>query len=98
MSAADTVVSLYITALGYAVYGHLPDAYERLKAAGYLRDDADRQSVTALIKTALSERFDSIGDEYWWHIQDHLVRGQVLSPSGLAAAKRHVTRRGDPIE
>jgi len=92
------VVSLYITALGYLVYGRLSEAYDNLREAGYLRDDADRRSVTTLIEIALAERFDSIGDEYWWHIQDHLVRGQVLSATGIAATKRYVTRGGSPVE
>jgi hypothetical protein len=78
---AEAVVSLHVTALGYLVAGSQSggpsEVYERLRAAGYLRDDADRQSVTTLIEIAFRERLDSIGDELWWHVQAVLVRSKV---------------------
>ena len=97
VSRAEAVVSLYISALCYLVKGSPSDIYDRLKKSGYLREDADQQSVTSLLELALRERMDSEGDEPCWHVHIHLVRAQVLSASGLAAARRSVTRDGQPI-
>src|SRR5262252_7520216 len=92
------MVSRYTSALGYAVRGgSAADMYERLQAAGYLLETADRESVTALIKRTIHE-YQPGGFDGGPEIACALRKSPFLSIRGREAAGHTVTWDGKEIE
>ena len=93
------MVTRYITAIAHLVRGRTPpDAYEALKAPGYLSERAieDPAAVISVIAQMHSAFPDPPppGRELWRDIDAALERGGYLSPKGLTEGRRASARDG----